>query len=564
MNRARQPCALHGLLLALALLPLATSAVAGIKVDVSDIDLSGKPYRQFRQWVDAAVAGNPGYAFSATDAAWMFRLSGKADYCTLAVALSEKQVSDAEQQIQAGQRPEVAGDSYLYAGPMISSVAYTWDWCRAQITPAQRQRWADYSERTLHNIWNHRQARWGDNAAEWTGWATDNPGNNYYYSFLEATMTWALASDNPQWLRMLREDKLPAVVAYFAQLGDGGSREGTGYGVAQSRMFALFSLWQTNTGSNLADANDQVANSIVYWAHATMPTLDQYAPIGDQSRVSQPLLHDYHRGLVLHARAATTHADARSLASWWLNHIAPRSMQNGFSLRTGLLPSGKDGHPPAATSYHARGVGHWFARSGWDHDAMWLGVVAGPYEESHAHQDQGAFTLFARGWLAVSENIWTHSGIQQGTDMHNMLRFERAGSLIPQRTHTRSSLAVEPAAADGTLRARADLTAAYLGDPGIQRWQREFTFAQRRVLVHDRFKLGKDVRAVFQITVPDKPRIEGNQIIAGRLRARVVAPLDARIVAVDFSQRDAAEFRSGWRVDISGSGDEFQVELAER
>ena len=34
-----------------------------------------------------------------------------------------------------------------------------------------------------------------------------------------------------------------------------------------------------------------------------------------------------------------------------------------------------------------------------------LAIVAGPYNESHAHQDQGSFTLFSGDWLAVTANI---------------------------------------------------------------------------------------------------------------------------------------------------------------
>ena len=44
---------------------------------------------------------------------------------------------------------------------------------------------------------------------------------------------------------------------------------------------------------------------------------------------------------------------------------------------------------------------HLFARTGWDKAAMWMSYVAGPYMESHAHQDQGAFTLEQASWQAI-------------------------------------------------------------------------------------------------------------------------------------------------------------------
>lgn len=35
---------------------------------------------------------------------------------------------------------------------------------------------------------------------------------------------------------------------------------------------------------------------------------------------------------------------------------------------------------------------------------MWLHFIAGPCDQSHAHQEQGAFALFARAFLTVTEN----------------------------------------------------------------------------------------------------------------------------------------------------------------
>ncbi len=93
---------------------------------------------------------------------------------------------------------------------------------------------------------------------------------------------------------------------------------------------------------------------------------------------------------------------------------------------------------------------------------MWLAFAAGPYVESHAHQDQGSFTLYQNTWLAVTENIWSHSGIQQGTDVANLVRFNKSdGSLIAQRTNTTSTLAITSTGAGGALEASADLTPAY-------------------------------------------------------------------------------------------------------
>jgi hypothetical protein len=57
----------------------------------------------------------------------------------------------------------------------------------------------------------------------------------------------------------------------------------------------------------------------------------------------------------------------------------------------------------------------------------------GKYDQSHAHHDQGGFTFFKRDWLTVTSNIWSHSGIHQEDEAHNVLRFTTSGgATIPQ------------------------------------------------------------------------------------------------------------------------------------
>jgi hypothetical protein len=545
----------------------------GIPLRLDDIDRDSPAFDRFRRWVDSAVAGQPGYAFSAYDAAYLHRLTGQKKYCDLAVRMVENEVAAAETAIAAGEAPEIAGDSYLEVGPRIAALSLTFDTCKAQLDDAQRKRWSDFAEQAVWNVWHHLRAHWGARPRPWSGWSTDNPGNNYYYSFVEATLYWALASGSDDWMRVLNEEKIPPLIDYFATLPGGGSLEGTGYGASHMRLFALYRLWRDATGEDIANASPHASDSIAYWVHATVPTLDRFAPIGDQSRVSVPELYDYHRRLVLEARTLSQDPQAQALASWWLHRIAIDRMSNGFNTRYDLLDAGDPKAPaPTTLHHHARGTGHLFARSGWDKDATWLAFVAGPYNESHAHQEQGGFTLFAGDWLTVPENIWTHSGIQQGTEVHNVLRFERAlpisgqcqapadDRVVHQCQPTVSTLTVTPGA-DGALTAEADLTAAYGRNSPVKRWTRRLDFAGRRLRVEDRFAVDADTRAVFQLQLPVAPEIDGNTATAGRLRIRVLEPADARLEIHDWPRVDADEFRSGQRLDISGGTGTYVVEL---
>jgi hypothetical protein len=266
---------------------------------------------------------------------------------------------------------------------------------------------------------------------------------------------------------------------------------------------------------------------------------------------------------MLEARNLTNDATARENASWWLHSISDQGMQSSFNYRHNLLSAGDAGMPPAALTYYATGTGQLFSRTGWDTHAMWLNFSAGPYVQSHAHQDQGAFTLFANDWLAVTENIWTHSGIQQGTDTNNVLRFENGGAIVPQHEGTTSTMTVTPGSG-GAVHAVADLTPAYAGDPAVASWQRTIDFAGHKLTVSDAFALGSGTSAIFQVDTPVQPVISGKTAQAGDLLIRVLAPANATLSTLDWTtQSDANEtYNSGWRLDVAGGTSGYVVELS--
>ncbi len=545
------------------LLASAPSLHAAIVIDLSWVDQGSAQFQRFKNFVDNAVAGNPGYGFSAIDAAYMYKLTGQTQYATLAVQTVEAQVAAAEAVISSGDRPEISGDSYLEVGPMIEELALTYDWCANQVSSAQRTRWSQYAEQAVWNVWHHEQAQWGNQSFPWSGWGVDDPANNYHYSFLRATMYWGLASNNPTWLNLLQNEKWPEQLAYTATIPGGGSEEGTAYGLSHRTLFQLYRVWHDSRGTDIANQNAHVNDSIAWWIHATVPTRDRVAAIGDQARVSEPVIYDYHRHLMLEARALSNDATARANAAWWLHNISDQDMESGFNYRHNLMSAGPAGTPPVSLVYHASGTGQLFARTGWDTGAMWLNFTAGPYMQSHAHQDQGSFTLFEGDWLAVTENIWTHSGIQQGTDTHNVLRFENGGQIVAQHPGTVSTMSVTPGSG-GNVHAVADLTPAYAGDSAIGSWQRTIDFANRKLIVSDAFTLGSGTTATFQVNTPVQPIISGLSATAGALKIRVLSPANATLSAVDWTTRSSNDetFHSGWRLDVSGGSSAYVVELS--
>jgi hypothetical protein len=545
-----------------------TPTSGGLEIDLSYVNQSSPEFIRFKSVVDAALAGNPDYGFSGEHAALMYKITGDVRYADYAIGFIENcqnsryagancGVQGAEALISNGNRPPVAGDSYLEVGDIIGSLALVYDWAGSRMTQSQKTRWANYANQTIYNVWNPNQASWGGVSHPWTGWSINNPGNNYYYSFVQATMYWALATNDTTLLSFVRNQKLQPLVNYFNQIPGGGSLEGTGYGTAHMRMFHLYQVWKDSTGEDLANANSHLTDSIRLWLHQTTPNRAYYAPIGDLSRSSFPDLFDYHRRLVLEARNLTNNNSAKDTASWWLNNISVTQMSRRIDSQYDLLPKGINTSvaPNEPLSYRASGIGRVFARTGWDTNALWMSFAAGKYNESHAHQDQGSFTLANNAWLAVTNNIYTNSGIEQSTDYHNIIRFVQNGSVVPQREGTESVMTVNQLGTNGEVDVTGNITPAYGGSSAVQSWVRNIRFSGRKLTVNDGFSVAAGTQAIFQIHVPVQPVVSGNTITAGNLRVRVLVPASPTITVVN---------QGRYRIDISGGTNQYVVELSDQ
>jgi hypothetical protein len=255
--------------------------------------------------------------------------------------------------------------------------------------------------------------------------------------------------------------------------------------------------------------------AIDYWIHATVPTLDGVAPIGDLPPGSMARISDDQEAELL---------------------------------------------------YHQPGTGVMFARTSWDRDASWIAFVAGTYDASQALQrprrEQGSFTFFKNEWLSVTSNLWSKSGVYREGDV-NVIRFERPdGSVIPQDAGDTVASNLAPSSAGGITTAMADLTSAYSasGD-SVHGWTRTLELSGDTLRVTDTCSIADGVRPVFQLHVPEAPAVQADgSIQAGRLRVVLKQPATAAFVAMD-----PAEYARGYRIDLrSSAGCSFAVELQAR
>jgi hypothetical protein len=524
-----------------------------------------EPAARFRAMVDDQLAGGDHYAFSAWFAALLGQLTGDGAYGEYAVAMVDDFVTSEESAVAAGDVPTVAFDSYLYVGDHIGDLALTYDWCFDLLTDAQKERWLAYANQAVWNVWHPEEAAWGGEPHPWSGWSINNPSNNYYYSFLRATMLLGLAAhgehpDADGWITMFRETKLRDQLFpnFNADLEGGGSREGTGYGVSMRRLFELYDIWQASTGENVSVQTPHTLACLPNFLHLTVPTLDRIAPIGDHARDSTAALFDYHRGYVQILTWLFREDALAPYGQWFLGHSALPEMDQGFMAvydflydMPDLSESPLSGLYPA---YHAPGTGQVFIRSSWDADAAWINFIAGPYTESHAHHDQGSIMVYKNEWLAYDQNIHSHSGIRQEEELHNLVRVEQAGETI--RMVTGAPQANLTALADDPLYsyAAADVTPIYDGDPSISRSEREIVFLKPDVLVvFDRVDAAAGSRRVWQLNSPVEPSLGGDVATipgsASTLSVQCVLPEGAAASVLDWTAD--SDMNGGYRLDIA-------------
>lgn len=523
---------------------------------------------RFKNMVDAQLGGADYYGFSPWYAALMGQITGTASYCTYAVEQTEAFVASEEVLIKANQRAVVAGDSYLEVGPFIGNLALVYDWCRDSMTTDQRTRWATYANQAVWNVWHPQEAQWGNTVYKWPGWSIDNPVNNYYYSFLEATMLLGLATvgENTQaqtWLNQFRTVKIDTqlVPTFNRDLVGGGSREGTGYGTAMKNLWRLYDWWEQSTGEKIANRTPHTLASMAHLMHSIVPTLDKLTPTGDHARDSTAAMFDYHRDYLQVLMRLYPNERLSGTAKSLLAQSSVPAMQNLFMLYSDFLYDQSDiavkPLTDLSTVYFGSGTGQFSMRSDWTKNAAYANFICGPYTESHAHRDQGSFTFYKGNWLAYDANINSRSGIAQDEALHNLVRIEQNGSVITQNGVApcqMRALADTPLYSYGL----ADITPVYGGKSQVVQMQREFVFIKPSTLiVFDRAQsAGANTSRVWTLNLPVRPTVSGDTMHVANdsstLDITRLAPTGLSTQVVNWSTT-VPDMLAGFRVDVADS-----------
>jgi hypothetical protein len=520
---------------------------------------------RFKAVADSWVAGQNVWGFQVWNAALLGQLTGDPKYCSKAIREVDANVTAEEGRIASGAQPVVSMNSYLEVGTVIGDLALTYDWCFDQVSASQKTRWLRYANQAVWNVWHPTQAKWGSTSRPWTGWSTNNPSNNYYYSFLRATMLLGLAAKGEDtqadgWISQFRETKFlgQLVPAFDKELRGGGSREGTAYGVSHRSLFHLYDLWHATTGEKLQAKTKHARQSLRAAMHQVVPTLDRFAPTGDQPRDKTATFYDYQRNYLQELIDMYPNDPVAGRAKSLLAASNLPRMERMEMLVYDFLydNDGVTALPleQMPTKYYASGIGHIYARSGWDKQATWVNLIAGAYTESHAHQDQGSLLIYKGGWLAGDGVLGSQNGIIQDTTSHSLVRITSGSATVKQVVNTTSSL-VGLHHGDGWLYSATDTTAAYGGSAAVGKVQREMIYLEPNVVVvYDRVATGSNTSQVWQLATPTRPAISGTTATiaaAHTLTVQRLAPAGSSVVT-DMSR--VTGHTSGFRLDTSLAG----------
>ena len=371
--------------------------------------------------------------------------------------------------------------------------------------------------------------------------------------------------ENPhaeEFIAKFRDEKIlgQLVPTFEADLTGGGSREGTGYGVAMRNLFELYDLWRATTGEKLATKTKHARESMALFIHQTMPTLDKIAPTGDHARDRTAPFFDYQRHYLQLLIALYPNDPMSRRAKQLIADSNTPSMSQGFMYAYDFIYDNANVTNFAldglGKAHYAPGIGQIYARSGWDRNATWVNLVAGPYTESHAHQDQGSLMIYKGGWLAYDANVDSRSGLAQATTAHGLVRISSGGQPVRQIGSTTSRVEGLAKGA-GWVYAATDLTPAYKGNAAVQKVQREMLYLEPDVvIVFDRVTSAAGTTQTWQIAAPTQPAISGNTATisnAGhQLRVTRLAPSAGAMSTYDF--RGESDFTGGWRLDETQTG----------
>lgn len=333
--------------------------------------------------------------------------------------------------------------NFLRIAGRIRDTALVFDWCYDVLDTDHRLNYIAYMNQLMQELWNPF-----DNPTHtWTAWAIEDPGNNFYYSFITATTYAALATygENPnspelpfggttytdmlEFVRAKIEQQ--TIPLYLDTWGKGGAwHEGNNYGLLSKQyLFETFLLLRDTAGTDYFQLTDFPKEAVLYHLYSVQPKLERVYPGGDLPRSTQP----YDRALMLFAADALSNTVEGEYAQYFAVNIETWEPWGQWSFLQPFEVLLLDPDAPARnydelpTAYYAEG-GDWLnSRSDWSSDAVSVSFVCTNRIQGHQAQDQNSFLIYKNGFQATHGNLHSNWGGYQNTDAYNTILLDGIG-----------------------------------------------------------------------------------------------------------------------------------------
>ncbi|HEY3934536.1 MAG TPA: hypothetical protein VGL65_07940 [Gemmatimonadales bacterium] len=319
------------------------------------------------------------------------------------------------------------------------------DWCYAGLTVPQRQQTATWLMNRADWVWPET------NSSRVNGWGLW-PSNNYYWGFMmtgpaalaaagDDTGTNPISGTNrPAYHRALAMTHWnSAAVPYFLGEGAGGAwDEGTGYGVGSAWYLGRFTDAFATAGAPIS--NDWLTAAVEWMMESTMPGGVYKAPLGDQARESTASEYAYDRAAMLDVLASVSgNSQIASQVQYWLNWIGnvPTS-ETGTAVATDELIHYNPAQSVAADlsglpkDYLSAGPGYFVYRQSWTDPASTVMVFqAGSVGDGHNSLNGNGLMIWkGSSWISATGNIYSQSGIENGTANYDNLTIGDSGQVL--------------------------------------------------------------------------------------------------------------------------------------
>lgn len=183
---------------------------------------------------------------------------------------------------------------------------------------------------------------------------------------------------------------------------EGGEYVGIGIGGA---IWEVPAMWRSATGEDLLKSEPGIRGFLDFLIHRTRPD-------GTQLRIGDGSYFD--RAVPARIPLAIEYLDAAAYTMGPPNAVAPTAWPWGPLPRPWLLDPQALARKPLARLFD--GIGWVIARSSWTPDATMVSFKAGDNYWSHSHLDQGSFTIYKGGALALDSGA--NYGPGYGSDHH--------------------------------------------------------------------------------------------------------------------------------------------------